>query len=81
MDAPFFKPKRRHLDAVKNDGRAIELVPENERDAEICMAAVARNGYALRKVPLEVCAKELREAAIRKSQPPKTTVTAASSER
>ena len=49
------------LAAVRQNGNALEKVPENLRTQEVCLEAVMKDGYALQYVP-----EKLREEVRRR---------------
>jgi hypothetical protein len=51
------------LAAVKEDGSALEFVPENFITAELCLAAVQQDRHALNYVPEYLITEELYAAA------------------
>jgi len=52
---------------VSKNGRALEFIPEEEKDYKICLAAVKQTGYALKFVPKELQSEELCLAAIKET--------------
>ncbi len=48
------KTYEEYLEMVKNCGHALEIVPEELRDKEMCLEAVKKNGWALQYVPDEL---------------------------
>src|SRR3990167_3741377 len=47
------------LEAVRQDGYALEYVPEPLRTKAVCLAAVQQDGWALKYIPEPLCTKAM----------------------
>ncbi len=57
--------RERRLRQLEKDGMRLERIPEGERDAELCRAALSQNGMALALVPESVLDVHLCQKAVR----------------
>ena len=53
------------LEAVKQDGYALQYVPAESRTEAVALEAVKRNAYALRYVPAESCTEAVALEAVK----------------
>jgi predicted MPP superfamily phosphohydrolase len=59
-----FRTKKLYLEAIKQNGKALEYVPDNYKSEIFCRIAVVQNGLALKFVPKNILSKELFMLAV-----------------
>ncbi|MDV2684001.1 DUF4116 domain-containing protein [Alkalihalophilus lindianensis] len=59
-----FRTKKLYLEAIKQNGKALEYVPDNYKSESFCRIAIAQNGLALKFVPKNILSKELFMLAV-----------------
>ena len=59
------KDYKYYIEAVRQNGYALQNVPVELLTPELCEIAVNQNGYALEHVPVELRTAELFEIAVR----------------
>ncbi|MEQ6391236.1 DUF4116 domain-containing protein [Bacillaceae bacterium S4-13-58] len=60
----IFRTKKLYLEAIKQNGQAIEFVPDKYKSEKFCIIAIEQNGLALEFVPNKILSKELILLAI-----------------
>lgn len=66
IPAEFFT-SRLFFEAIKQDGKALQFVPNKKRTERLCETAVFQNGSALKYVPNQMLSKELCQKAVEKN--------------
>lgn len=59
-----FRTKRLYLEAIKQNGKALEFVPDKYKSESFCKIAIMQNGLALEFVPKNILSKELFVLAV-----------------
>ena len=65
MGRPKITNKEESLEAVKQDGLALEYVPNKLKTTELCLNAVKQNGRALKYVPKNIKTAEVCFEAVK----------------
>ncbi|MDT8862233.1 DUF4116 domain-containing protein [Alkalihalobacillus sp. MEB130] len=55
----LFRTKKLYLEAIKQNGKALEYVPDKYKSERFCRLAIMQNGLALEFVPKNILSKEL----------------------
>jgi len=59
-----FRAKKLYLEAIKQNGKALEYVPDKYKSDSFCRIAIVQNGLALQFVPKNILSKELFMLAV-----------------
>ncbi|WP_330502416.1 DUF4116 domain-containing protein [Peribacillus frigoritolerans] len=59
-----FRTKKLYLEAIKQNGRALEYVPDKYKSESLCKKAIMQNGLALEFVPRNILSKDLFVLAV-----------------
>lgn len=59
-----FRTKKLYLEAIKQNGKALEYVPDKYKSESLCRIATKQNGLALEFVPKNILSKELFMLAV-----------------
>lgn len=59
-----FRTKKLYLEAIKQNGKALEYVPDKYKSESFCRKAIKQNGLALEFVPKNILSKELFVLAV-----------------
>ncbi|MGP4080625.1 DUF4116 domain-containing protein [Pseudalkalibacillus sp. R45] len=59
-----FRTKKLYLEAIKQNGKALEYVPDKYKSDSFCRIAIMQNGLALEFVPKNILSKELFMLAV-----------------
>ncbi|MFP5111384.1 DUF4116 domain-containing protein [Bacillaceae bacterium C204] len=59
-----FRTKKLYLEAIKQNGKALEYVPDKYKSESFCRIAIMQNGLALEFVPKNILSKELFVLAV-----------------
>lgn len=59
-----FRTKKLYLEAIKQNGKALEYVPDKYKSESFCRIAIMQNGLALEFVPKNILSKELFMLAV-----------------
>ena len=59
-----FRTKKLYLEAIKQNGKALEYVPDKYKSESFCRIAIMQNGLALEFVPKNIRSKDLFKLAV-----------------